>query len=529
MSKELKSNERDVGSAANRESEQRLLCLDHARDLIASTERVLANDSGFPNIAYHLAILALEEIGKAGMLAARSVGKHGLDANWIDKRLDKHVDKIMWAVWSPNLLGGKIDPKAFTEARSFAESTHDRRMAGLYVDYASAGVSISPREAVQLEHATSILNLAKTCLELEAARRQPADNESTEELEWFLSTVNDEFGKKRLFSQSFINKHEEFRGDTRAWVRWAREEFARIATQEKEHLQRELARQASEPGQGNPKWLMKIRVKTPSHSLRQKTLNYWNEQVNAVKLRAVGNKSHDLILEITINDHIKAEELFDFGMAFSKIHLAMLNIGTAGFFWYDLSNQSEAYYESITDLESPNMNVVTGRRSGLSREWSESVPGGGRRERVALEEVHIDHAIRGLAVFGPWSDREAEPIFGSYLHGLTLLSKADIHLSVETMARDAFLKGLRSAMHRFGDLEQIDGALLPALHRAMSPIIPEEAHRNELFGTLDTGGAASISEALAAKRAADLYLTLMARKLWPEFVRRVTGGEQKRI
>lgn len=97
------------------------------------------------------------------------------------------------------------------------------------------------------------------------------------------------------------------------------------------------------------------------------------------------------------------------------------------------------------------------------------------------------------------------------------------------MARDAFLKGLRSAMHRFGDLEQIDGALLPALHRAMSPIIPEEAHRNELFGTLDTGGAASISEALAAKRAADLYLTLMARKLWPEFVRRVTGGEQKRI
>jgi len=108
MSKEPNSNERDAGRAANRESEQRRLCLDHARDLIASTERVLANDNSFPNIAYHLAILALEGIGKAGMLAARSVAKHGLDASWIDNRLDKHVEKIMWAVWSPSLVGGKL-------------------------------------------------------------------------------------------------------------------------------------------------------------------------------------------------------------------------------------------------------------------------------------------------------------------------------------------------------------------------------------------------------------------------------------
>ncbi len=81
----------DAGTAAY--LAQRLLCLDHARDLIASAERVLANDNAYPNIAYHLVILAMEEIGKAGMLCARGVTGGAWDTSWIDKRLDDHVWK----------------------------------------------------------------------------------------------------------------------------------------------------------------------------------------------------------------------------------------------------------------------------------------------------------------------------------------------------------------------------------------------------------------------------------------------------
>ena len=106
--------------------DQRRLCLEHARDLIGSAERVLANDSNYPNIAYHLAILAMEEIGKAGMLCARGIAKGVWDSSWIDKRLDNHVWKLMWAVWSPSLSGGKIDPNDFEESRRFAENTHKR-------------------------------------------------------------------------------------------------------------------------------------------------------------------------------------------------------------------------------------------------------------------------------------------------------------------------------------------------------------------------------------------------------------------
>lgn len=505
---------------------QRQFCFDHARHLIASAERLLPEDGGYPNIAYHLAILALEEIGKAGMLAARAVVKDGLDTAWMDKRLDNHVWKLMWGVWSPTLSGGKIDPKEFEEARRFAESTHARRMAGLYVDFGADAVSAPPREAVRPDHATSLLKLAKACLELEVAKGTPVLDAGREELDWFLTTVNDPVGQQRLFSQPFIRKHEEFGGDTRAWVRWARDEFKKVADEEKAHLQRELSRQASEPGQGKPKWLMKIRVQTPSHSIRQKALNFWNERVNSVKLQAVGNKSNDLILEMTVNDHIKVDQLFDFGLSFSRMHLVMLNIGTGGFFWYELSGQAETYYESIKDLDAPNMKVAIGKPSGLPREWMQTGPNGERRERVALEEPHLNNAIMAMAAFGFMPNDEADPIFGQYLQGLTLLAKADLHLGIGNQARDAFLLALRRAAVRFGDMKTEDEELLSVLHRVMEPVIPEEEHRNQLFAGLESAGQGSIGEAVAAKRVADLYLALVARRRWPDFVKRAAQSDK---
>jgi AbiV family abortive infection protein len=513
----------DVGQT-NPSLRQRLFCFDHARDLIASAELLLGKDGSYPNIAYHLAILALEEIGKAGMLAARAVVRDALDTAWMDKRLDSHVWKLMWGVWSPT-VSGKIDPKEFVEARRFAENTHARRMAGLYVDYGEEGVS-APREAVHAEHATSLLGLAKACLEAEVAKGMPAPDESREELDWFLTTVNDPIGQQRLFSQPFIKKHEEFGGDTRAWARWAREEFRKVAEEEKAQLQRELSRQAGTSGQWKPKWLMKIRVQTPSHSIRQKTLNYWNDRIDAVKLRAVGNKSNDLLLEMTIGDHITIDRLFDFGLGFSRLHLVMLNIGTGGVFWYELSGQAETYYESIKDLDAPQSNIAIGKLSGLPREWMETGPNGRKRERVALEETHLRNAINAMAAFGFMPDAEAEPIFGQYVHGLKLLAKADLHLGVGNQARDAFLLVLRRALVKFGDMKSEGDNPLPALHRVMEPVIPLEEHRNQVFAELESPGQGSIGGAVAAKRIADLYLALVARRLWPDFVKRAVESEK---
>jgi len=161
-------------SSASPGVELRRRCLEHADDLIASAERVLSTDNQYQNIAYHLAILALEEIGKAGLLAARFATQGSMDARWIDKRLDDHVSKLLWAVWSPSMSGGRIDPKDFEDARRFAESTHERRMAGLYVDFDANETSVPPRQAVRIDHATSLLKLAKARRELEGTRTETA-------------------------------------------------------------------------------------------------------------------------------------------------------------------------------------------------------------------------------------------------------------------------------------------------------------------------------------------------------------------
>ncbi len=70
--------------------EQIAHALDHAGDLIAAADRVLRSDDGYPNIAYHLGILALEEIGRAGILAQSMVAGR-IGANRMEQRLDDHV------------------------------------------------------------------------------------------------------------------------------------------------------------------------------------------------------------------------------------------------------------------------------------------------------------------------------------------------------------------------------------------------------------------------------------------------------
>ena len=90
-----------------------------------------------------------------------------------------------------------------------------------------------------------------------------------------------------------------------------------------------------------------------TQQLRRKTvhgngagpLNLWNDRIVPVKLRAVGTKNNDLMLEMTFNDHVKVDQLFNHGLALSKLCIVVLNIGTAGFFWYEFSGQTEAYYE----------------------------------------------------------------------------------------------------------------------------------------------------------------------------------------
>jgi AbiV family abortive infection protein len=293
----------------------RQACLDYACDLLASASLVF-RDNGFPNIAYHLAVLALEEIGKAGMIAARAVSAGMRDIAWMDKKFNDHVWKLQWAVWSRGFADGRIDPKDFEAARRFATSTHARRMAGLYAQTDSPGPE--PRSRVTVGHASSIVNLARTRLELEMAAGPPVLDDANDDLEWFLNTMSDGLGAKRLLSGPYIGKHEELKGNTRAWVAWARQEFEKISAEEQAYLQAELARLPSNPQSRKPKWVIKIRLHTPSHSIRPKVLSYWNSRMNWIKLTAVNSKKNELLLELTLHDALPVKGLYDTGSPSAK-------------------------------------------------------------------------------------------------------------------------------------------------------------------------------------------------------------------
>jgi hypothetical protein len=362
-----------------------------------------------------------------------------------------------------------------------------------------------PRAAVRIDQATSILNMARARLDMENATGVLAPGAPNDDLRWFLDTMNDEIGIKRIFSKPFIEKYQELGGDARAWVVWARSEFDKIAAEEKAHLQRELARVPSAPGNSKPKWAIKIRLYTPSHSIRPKVLTFWNKQIGWAKLSPVGKKK-ELLLELSLADSFSVQNVYEVGLSASKLCIVALNLGSLGFFWYELPRQTGRYYESIRDLDAPTMDLAVARPSGLLGDWKQG----------ALSEKNLRHAIECIAAFGSMPDEEASPIFGPYLQGLVYLSKSDIHLSCEIQARDVFVQTLRAACKHFGDWDGNDANFIPSLHRVFEGVVPEVAHRDQLFAILVPSHRTiegPIADAVSAKRIADLYLVLVADRI----------------
>jgi AbiV family abortive infection protein len=486
-------------SAAAKNLKLRQDCLDHARDLLAAAERVFV-DEAFANIAYHLGILALEEIGKAGMFGARAVLGDKRSTDWMEKRFDDHVWKMMWAVWSGGLSSGKIDPKDFEQARRFAASSHQRRLAGLYVD--QNGVSI-PRDVVNVGHTRSIIDLAQAKLELDMAGG-PVVEEPDENVEWFLDTMSDELGARTLLSTRFLERYEQLNGDTRSWVVWCREEIAKTTAAAEAKLKIELARAASTPQAALPKWQVRVRLVSLTHSIRPKPLKVWNSRINWMQL-SVGAKKDEIFLDLTIHDNVTLPNLFDAGMQFSKLCIAALNIGSLGLIWYEWPRQTNRYHESIKDLAEHD-HVVEIRKGPRFAE-----------RRLALEDKHLHHATQCIAAFGIMREAEAEPIFGPYLHGLVLLSKCDVHLSCEDQAFDAFMSALHHALKQFDNWDGDENSIMTSLHKILSPIVPEETHRNTMLACLNAKKdkvRPEFGDALAAKQVADIYLVLVADRLW---------------
>jgi AbiV family abortive infection protein len=493
-------------------------CLEHAGDLIAAAERLMG-DKPLHHIAYHLGLLALEELGKANMIVARAVLTRAGRPDGITKQLDDHVDKLLWAVWAPGFPGEKLTPQSFREARQFAESSNERRMAGLYVDFNDTGDTPSPREAVAGGGAENVIQLAKALLEV-AQAREPVLTATNDDLQWFAAALDNERRRTMLFSAEFNKKHGEVKS-TQEWFTWARTEIERLEREEVDFAQRELARQAADAADAKPRWRLKARIRTPSHSIRPKALAVWNAQFSFIRLREVQNHKDELIVEIELTDEVTALRLHEAGMSvFMRVMLA-LNVSTAGFFWYEVPRQGDSFFYEAEDLLNPGMKVELVRGESVKRVWQRLETADKHRGPPALSKGFIYDAVQCLVVLGSLTDSEAKPIVGNYLWAMSLLSKFDIHISFEVDVARLFRETFRAAMKHFGDWDGAEESFRSAFDKVFEPVLLRAEDRAQIFELIGPPNARrkiKFDDVIALKRMVDIYLITTCRRLAPRML-----------
>jgi AbiV family abortive infection protein len=476
----------------------RELCLDQAQGFVDAAELL---GGGWPHIVYHLSLLALEEVGKANMLAVGIVNQGILDSSWIERGLDNHTRKLQWAVWSPMV---RIDPADFEAARRFAERAHAIRLASLYVDVKADSALATPSEQVSPEDAKKALSMARSRLEYERQRGTPS-GEVDELGKWLIDAMADPNMSRSLLSESFRAQYETLNGNIRAWAAWARDEIARLEREDHELLASELRREGTPKASAKPRWRANTSIYTPSHSLRSKVLAHWNNKIKPVQL-LWSDKKDQFTLQITLHDNEPLSLLAARSIHLAKLVVACLNIGSTGYFWFERPGFEQKMFKEVRDLEL-NRLIDIGR--------GESFWGDGRA--VALTSDHIDHAVHCMMAFAPLSETEAEPIFRPYFDGLALIAKSDIFYSFDTLARHAFVAALAGALRRYGGWCGDEAAFEASFHEGFAPFMPERDHRDQMFQVLKPEGDPTetpLANLRSAKQLADLYLIHTGRETW---------------
>ena len=191
-------------------------CVENAEALL-NAATVVAGQPGSNNIAYHLAALALEEIGKSSMIfmsSLRAPGdeEHKRPVDWIED----HERKLFWAIYSLR-MDGSNPTKTIQQAFGIAKHIHETRLATLYVDpqYPEARRSVSEEE-VQV-----LLKLTEAQLGMEKLKKpREMSAEDKADLDWFFAATDDPYLKTIVFSKGSFEKQAELGDDTLAWVRW---------------------------------------------------------------------------------------------------------------------------------------------------------------------------------------------------------------------------------------------------------------------------------------------------------------------
>ncbi|MBI5189881.1 MAG: AbiV family abortive infection protein [Nitrospirae bacterium] len=431
-------------------------CLNHAKDLLQAAQR-LCKGNPYPHISYHLATLALEEIGKSQLIIVNYCASFKEDSSErATKWYEDHEKKLFWALWGPLFCGSEvITDKKLNELEGLAKTIHETRLRGLYVDPLNNSAQ-NPKDIITSDNARMLIALAKKRLRMEGRKAAISLSEDERQnLSWFLLATNDIEKRRIIFGRESFEKLAGL-GQVSAWVEWLRQKFDKAEAEGRAMAEKELQRPApSEEEADKDKWKLKIRLFTNSHSIRPKPLNWWNNSVNGLNIFPTNNRS-EMIIEITLSNRVSTQALWSVGWYMARRFIASLNIGSMGFFWWYMPEQVSRYYERLRDIET-NLDFNIDRNPTLRIDW---------KRGILSEQDLINTALCFPFFPGPDEKVKQEP-FDNYLRGLGLLSKTDIHMQFEANAFECFYNSLRGGMRQYGAWNGT-GSFIPIFYNFMS-------------------------------------------------------------
>jgi AbiV family abortive infection protein len=477
-------------------------CRNHARDLYGAA--VLLREQGLANIAYHLATLALEELGKAQLIGMRSMSKRDDADAWYDKQLEDHVKKLFWALWG-RVFGKRPDRKEIDSLRGLAATIHGNRLRGLYVS-SEAEQFVTPKQAVGDDLLTPLMSLVDARLKMDpplmGAEYDPKDLEL---LNWFSAASDDPEQRKFIFSSQSFDKMEAL--GAREWMTWLKTELEAAAAKAMAAMEKEMKRGQPDPSEAqDDKWQLKIRMFSQSHSIRGKDLNRWNERVTWLKLYPVDNKKDQILVELRLPKLVSLQAVWYAGFGYSNALLTALNIASGGLFWWQQPTHLSRFYESLIDLEN-DVRTEIGRSPELKIGWP----------RAVLDSETLDRVVVVFVGLPKPNDRANHEPFNHYLTGVGYLAKTDVFLQFEFQAYGSFLASLTAALRMYRP--DLGSDFVAAYSMMIGELTVDDAFRKK-HADLIAGytahtlkmGSITLTEAVEMKRMCDaVFLTSLGK------------------
>lgn len=344
----------------------RINCISSAEDFVRSAKKI--QKSKLPHIQYHLAALALEEIGKAELVVMQHVVDDQSATNFESSSMDDHVRKLFWAFWGPNFGKHLMTEQELDSYKGLAQTVHWTRLNSLYANTHSIKLA---KENVSQAEADQLLSLAEARLGMEKHSEFDFDKEDPdkEELKWFLDATKDPEKRDLIFGGKSHKKLVDLKGDARKWVKWLKKQFDDNNDEIRKIVEAELNRKKPKGKEAKKaKYKIKVKLYSDSHSIRKKVLNEWNEKIDFIQLDTDDKRT--LFCTFNLTKIFSPHGLWPQGWGIARSFAIALNIATRGFIWWNVEKDIEKYYEEIWDVEK-NMRLEARPQKRLAVNWND--------------------------------------------------------------------------------------------------------------------------------------------------------------